>query len=293
MFAPGYIQPQDQGRLGIPDATPAQIAAASRLVDAQIARPHGLLWSPDANGQPAYMTTKTPTRSGKTADDIAPGASVVVSLTYGSFGRGDIGSAVVLDRKNISETCIIVAASGNTITLDAVQFAHPAGSTVEFGLTVDEESAVTYGALIQVAARPVVRILGITGSYRSDGRGYISIADNLMNIGRDGDLWNSFPLDQCDIDDIQGTCWMLPGEVRGGFSRVRVSYIAGWSYDSLPFAIQQATANIVRNAIDTQVEMPGNITMAKAGNAAFERKTATHLDADTIALLAPYRNIRL
>ena len=56
-------------------------------------------------------------------------------------------------------------------------------------------------------------------------------------------------------------------------------------------AIKQATANIVRATIDS--EMGGNVKMLKAGNAAIERFSASMIDADTQALLAPYRNIRL
>ncbi len=272
--------------MGIADATAVQIGHASQLINSYIGKPRGLLWSPDAAGNPAWMTLATPTRSFKLADDVQPGAAITIYTNYGSFGDGDIGSAVVLDRKNIPETCVIAAASGNTITL-STQFAHAAGSTVEFGLTLGEEPAIAYDGLIRLAARPVARILGITGSYRGN-----SIADSLLAIGRDTTLWNPFPLDQCEIDDLQGTCWMLPGTVRGGFSRVRVGYVAGWGYDALPYDIKLATAAIVRNGIDT-ADLPGNIIMARSGNAMLQRASATKLDPDIMAMLAKYRNYRL
>ncbi len=293
----GYLQPADYDAYGITGATDVQVSAASRKVDGYLGRPEGLMWMTDAAGNPSWMAANTPTRSLKLASPIAPGTAVQATIGYATFGQGDIGSAVVLDRADTdaAETCVIAGVAGNILTLDTVLFAHDANATAEFGLTIAEDAMVVYGGMAHTSALPVARLLSVFGSYRSGRRDRRSRwLDELLTIGTVPTLqeWNDFPLSQCDFDSARGVCWFLPGTVRSGFSRARLSYIAGWSYDSLPEAIKLATAAIVQSAIDSS-GTPGNWKVLKDGDGMIERFSAGSFDVDTMSLLAPYRNVRL
>ena len=78
-FTP-YLQTTDYGPYGIPDANLSQVKSACMTVNNYLSRREGLLWSPDANGVPAYMTNLTPSRTLELPNQIAPGSSVVVTL---------------------------------------------------------------------------------------------------------------------------------------------------------------------------------------------------------------------
>ena len=289
-----YILPADYETFGIADATDAQVASASRMVDAQIGRPDGLLWAADANGLPAWMAGKTPSRTYTLTSPLAAGDAVTITLPFGAFGPGSVGSPVVLDRSNdqAAETCIITAATGTKLTLANAQFAHAAGGTLDFGLAITEEVRIAHGGMARTAARPLARVLSITGSYRGVNQPYLDCIDELLTIGSTTSILNPFPVSQCDVDEITGICWLLPGDVRSGFSRVKLSYIAGWSYDTLPEAIKQAVAAIVRGGIDSGMPA-GNWKMIKDGDATIERFSGGLIDAATMGLLSPYRNFRI
>jgi hypothetical protein len=65
-----------------------------------------------------------------------------------------------------------------------------------------------------------------------------------------------------------------------------VTYLAGWTYATLPSAIKQATANIL--LAQQQVPTPA-FSMMKAGDTQFTRASKSLLDADTQAMIAPYK----
>lgn len=68
-------------------------------------------------------------------------------------------------------------------------------------------------------------------------------------------------------------------------------FIAGWpSYALLPYPIKQACANVIKSFEDN-CDMSGNIKYQKAGDAEIERFKDTILDADTKAILGPYRRV--
>ena len=165
------------------------------------------------------MTNKTATRSYVTASAIAVGLNVV-TINGVNFGQGDIGQAVLIDRANEPETCIITAFSGNTITVNA-QFNHAAGVTLEYGMTLSEDLNVRYGNQFNIANRPLVAVLGITGNYRG-GRGFQNPLDALLSIGSGYDSWNPIPLNQVDLDLNTGTALLLPAQYAAG------SRACGW-----------------------------------------------------------------
>ena len=94
-----------------------------------------------------------------------------------------------------------------------------------------------------------------------------------------------------DFNAETGALDLYPGQNRTAGSAARVRYVAGWTYETLPAGIKQATANIVRNGIDAQ--MPTGVKTLKAGDATITRFAPTVIDADTRELLAPYRSYRV
>lgn len=297
MVASAYLQPADYAAYGVADATEAQVAAASRLVDAHLNTTSGLLWSPDAAGNPGWMTGKTATRTYQAAAPTVPGTATQFTVAGAAFGFGDAGQAVVLDRADPdrAETCVIASAIGGTLTLESTAFPHDAEATIEYGLTIAEEVKVGPAGQVRTNARPVARVLSLYGNRRYSGYSLRDASDEelLATNYSQAALWGGFPLGQCDIDGVTGSCRMLPGAISayGEGSRVRVSYVAGWNYANLPAAIKQAVASSVLAGLETG--MGGNIKMLKAGDATIERFRAGALDSDSLALLAPYRNVRL
>jgi hypothetical protein len=63
--------------------------------------------------------------------------------------------------------------------------------------------------------------------------------------------------------------------------------VAGFPASGLPASIKQACATLVMAS--AAVPQMGAMKMYKAGDTALERFAATLIDADTAALLAPYR----
>lgn len=297
MVASAYLQPADYSAYGLAEATDAQVAAASRLVDAYLNTTSGLLWSPDAAGNPGWMTGKTATRSYTLAAATIPGVSTQAAVTGGVFGPGNVGQAVVIDRANPNraETCVVGAVSGGTLTLESTAYPHDAGATVEFGLLAEEGLPVGQGGMLRIGARPVARLVSIYGNRRYGGLNLRDAPDEVLletNYNQAA-LWGGFPIGQCDVDGFTGCVWMLPGSITpyGVGSRVRVQYVAGWNYANLPAAIKQAVASSVLAGLETG--MGGNIKLLKAGDATIERFRAGALDSDSLAMLAPYRNVRL
>ncbi|MCE9565841.1 MAG: hypothetical protein K8U57_27770 [Planctomycetes bacterium] len=297
MAAP-YIQPVEYSAYGVTDASSAQIEAAGRVVNTFLSRPEGLLWSPDANGAPAYMTNLRPTLSLTAPAQINPGTNVAVTIPGHSFGAPNIGDVVVLDRSNpnITEACVIIAASGNTLTLSAVQFTHPA-ATMDFGLTLLEELPVpAHRSTVRLSRSPLARLLSGFGRYATGRRSQQFAGPDLNNllasVGAFGGppTWTPFPIDQTDINFGTGEVWIPAGLMLAYFSDVRLRYVAGWPQSGLPSDIKQAVANIVRSAIDSPF-FGGNVKSMKAGDGTIERFSASSIDKDTQSLLLPYKSL--
>jgi hypothetical protein len=194
-----YIRAIDWADYGIVDATYDQVEAASRLADAYMGRPEGVLWLPDATGQPGWMAALTPTKRFFLTGDITPGSSVQLSFPGVKFGPSDVGQVVILSRtdKAAAEPCVITAASSGSITLDGVQFGHPQGASVEFGLTLlSEVGAPGLWKTIRLGRTPVARLLaGFGRCGRLAPRSY----DPLAWIAATTD-WTQFDVSACDIN---------------------------------------------------------------------------------------------
>lgn len=299
MGACPYLQPADYAAFGIPDAQPWQVDQASRRIDAHLGRPEGLLWSADANGQPAWMTGLTPSRSFPLPAALTPGSNVQITVPFGRFTAQTVGEVVVLDRTNplSAEACVVTAAAGNTLTLATVQFPHNAQAAMEFGLTVLFPSRIRgYGRrAVRLPRQPLVQILSGVGRYGYDPRATdrgVSVADAVVG-GIAVQPWTAFDLSNCAIDYDSGTLALLPGTPQGGFNEVTLRYVAGWQYATLPEAVKRAAANLVRTAAGS-ADLPANARLVKAGDATIERfGTGGTFDADTLALLQPYASVRI
>jgi hypothetical protein len=292
-----YVQSGEYAAYGISDGTAAQINSATSIINAYIKRPEGLIWSPDANGMPAWMTALNPTMNYQVAGGIASGSNVVVTIPNAQFGFQTIGEVVILDRSNsgLAEACVIVGTSGHTITLQSVQFNHGANVTVEFGLTIMDEKALPPKRPITRTSRtPVAKLIGGCGRYgyarRGDQAAGMEFIPTLLPIvqGFGGPpLWVPFDVTDIDINMNTGEMWVPSGLLLAYYTDVRLRYVAGWSLANLPSDVKQACANIVRGMIDAPI--PGNIKIMKAGDAMLQRFGPESMDDDTKALLEPYR----
>lgn len=296
-----YLDPAEYAAYGIPDATDAQVASAGRSIDAALGRPEGLLWMPDATGEPGWMGGMTPTRGYALPSAIAPGSLIAITFPYARFGAESIGEVVILDRGDPgkAEACVVAAASGNTITLQAARFAHDIGATIEFGLTIRQEAR----GPIRIDRSPVARIFSAQGrhSYRREldrlGPGCDDIEALLVtNYGQNGvSGWNALDTTAWDLDASTGSI-RAP---LGGYDTVRLQYVAGWSRANIPAGIKQAVATIVTNAAALGAEgISGNIKLLKSGDATIERFAgvgggSSLLDGSIMSLIAPYRIYRL
>jgi hypothetical protein len=295
-FVP-YLAPDEYDAFGLPDASAAQVESACRVVNTFLARPEGLIWAPDANGVPAYMSNMLPSRSLNLPVPVGPGQIISISFPGQVFGPQHIGEAVILDRdvQGKTEACVVTAASGSTLTLGSVQFAHAAQAKVDFGLTIYQESPVPpKRATVRLARPPVVRIISGFGRYavgrRSQQFAGLDINTNLlgMTVAFGGPpAWVQFSANDADVNTQTGEVWIPPGLLLAHFSDVRIRYVAGWPKESIPGDIKFAVAGIVRAAIDSP--FGGNIKLMKAGDATIERFSASTIDKDTQALLQPYK----
>ena len=194
-----------------------------------------------------------------------------------------------------TEASIVTEACGNTLTFQAVQFAHAASAKMDFGMTILQELPVpSKRTTVRVSQSPLVRLMSGFGRYgygrRSDQFAGPSINTNLLAyVAAFGGppMWTQFPVEETDINTTTGEVWIPPGLLLAYFTDVRLRYVAGWSQANLPPDIKQAVANIVRAAIDSP--LAGNIKMMKTGDTTVERFAASAIDADTKALLQPYK----
>ena len=282
-----YIAPAEQAAFGIPSATPAQLSLASRLFDAHIGRPEGLLWSPDFAGAPAYMTNATPTLSFANIA-IPAGQNIAVTLP-GMFGFQNVGDVVTLDKNTptLTETCIIAAASGNTITLSNVQLAH--AGIVDFGLTIAEEVK----GRVRLSRWPVASVISASGRYGFDeemrriSSGFDDFEALLVtNYGQNSvSGWSPLDLSRWDINGVTGSI-RFPGY---GCENVRVRYIAG--YQAAPDIVKQCVANIVKALPDANT--PNGVKTFKEGDAMYTLFDNSLIDPDTRAMAQPFKTLRI
>lgn len=292
-----YLQSGEYATYGIPSSTTAaQVTQASSLIDGYLSRSEGLIWVPDANGNPCYMSAMTPIITMTSTGSIAPGQNVNVTVT-GGIQTIQSGLVAILDRANpeLTEACIVNSITGNVIQLTNVQFSHAPNCLLEFGMVIFEEKQMPTGRPLSVVSKtPVQIVLAGQGRYGYPRRGnsgvYAVNEYNLMAaITKFGGppIWEIFNQTLISIDPNTGELWAPAGILLAYYTEIRWSYIAGYQYASLPSQIKQACANLVNAA--NNMPMNGSIKMQRAGDTAIERFGATYFDQDTKAMLDPFR----
>jgi hypothetical protein len=270
---------------------------ASAAVDAYLKRPEGLVYVADANGNPCGMAASTPTFTYKLQSAIAPGANVVATVAPANIRPDMVGDVIVFDWGNAQsvEACVIMSTTGNNqITLQTVQFAHAAQATGDLGrLITEDRNAPSKRSIIRICKWPIVSINSLLGRYaygrRSDQVGGLYQEMNLLaSVQTFGGppQWVPITVAQCSWSDATGEVWVPAGMLLAYYSDVRARYVAG--YQTVPDPIARAAAQIA-NAIAANSNMPGQIKMIAAGDNRIERFVASSIDADTKALLDPFK----
>lgn len=302
-----YISSDDYTDYGLSSATTAnQVATASNLINAYLGRPEGLIWTADANGQPCYMQDAVAAMTYTASAAIAAGDDVVVTLPY-SAPQALIGQPVVIDKDSdtLREVVSVTQASGKTITLDSVAFDHASGVDLSTGLIIRERKSFGYArAMAFLKRRPIVRVVSV--SVRTDPRdrrgarltdanrryrtpyaidGYGAISEVL---GVEEPNYLNFISDSGYRYDPETGEMALYASSRS--IETRVSYIAGWTEDTLPEVIPQATALMV-SSLQSAADLPGNATSYTAGGTQVVRTVTRSLTSDIIYELNAYRVI--
>lgn len=296
------IGDSDKALYGIPNATDNQIIAASIIIDGYLKRPEGLVWVPDAKGNPCYMKGLTSPLKLTTTQAISPGQNVNVNVTGPvltiSTGSSQCGLVAIIDRENDDrrEAVIVNAINTNntTITLTNVQFAHDVGSVLEFYLVIYEERQMPKARPItNVSRTPALIMLAAQGRYGFSRRGnayYQTYEYNLLSAASQfggPPIWEMIDQTLIGVDPTTGMVWSPSGIFLAYFTEIRFSYIAGWTYESLPSAVKMACASIVK--ADTSIPMNGAIRSYRAGDTAIDRFSATYLTDDVKLMLEPFR----
>jgi hypothetical protein len=295
-----YLQGSDPTTYGVPTATPAQITQASAIIDGYLQRPEGLIFAFDAVGNPCYMVNMQPTFTYLATAPFNAGQNVNVTVNNSTFpislGSSQCGLVAILDRANTNKTeaCIVNAINGQVLTLTNVQFNHSVDCTLEFGMVIFEECQMPAGRpLTNVKKTPVQMVLAGQGRYGYPRRGNAFFEINEYNllaaITKFGGppIWEIFNQTLVGVDPTTGQLWAPAGILLAYYTEIRFSYIAGYTYSSLPSNIKQACANII-SSITSIAPISGTIQTFRAGDTAITRFGATNIDNDTKMLLQPY-----
>lgn len=299
-----YLQPADYVTFGAANATATQVTQASAQIDAYLQRSAGLIWAPDGAGAPCYMTGLAGEQSFTLSQALAPGSQVVATLTGATAGLR-VGSVLIADMGTpaITEALVVSAASGQGVTFMNVQFAHDAGALLQNGCTVVEQRTMPENRPLTILAQaPIAAIISGVGRYGymrrgQDTVGAIDTYNLLAVMSKFGGppAWEMWTPQSNSFDPQSGTVWVPAGVLLAYYTEVRIHYVAGWTYATLPAAVKQACANVVNNIVAT-AGMPATMASLRAGDTSMQRfspqRTGLNsliLDDDTKALLAPFR----
>lgn len=299
-----YLAGDDLAAYGVPDATPAQIQSASDVIDSYLKRPEGLVWTPDFQGNPAYMAALSPSLIFTATAGFGPGAAVVAHVT-GPLASSDlVGEVLILDRADPSKVeAVTIQAfdrAAGTITLVNVATAHSTGALLEAGLVMLEERALpAKRSVTRLSKNPAVRLLSGMGRYAYGRRsaqvaGMFPDASLISTLNAIGGVptWQPFsvdPVNGASVSPATGEVWIPAGMYLAYFSDVRIRYVAGFSAAGLPGRVKQACANVVSQLIEFP-EISGNFKKIQAGGTVIERWRDTVLDSDSRALLSAFES---
>lgn len=294
-----YIAQNEYIDYGVQTTTPQAVTQASTLVDSYLRRREGLQYMTDAAGLPAYMAGLTPTISFAIAGGVAAGSNVVVPIPSGGLGlAGFIGEAVILDRlvKASCEACVIAAVTKTTIMLAGVINSHPSNTTIELGLTINEQQMLPANrSIARVGSWPLVRLISGLGSYRygrriDQGAGQYVDQNLLQMIAPFGGPppWIPFDVTNADLNPMTGEIFIPSGIYLANYSDVRLYYVAGYTQANIPPIIKNATAKAIQANLNTS-DLVGGVKKAQAGGTVIERFANTVLSDDERAQLDLFR----
>jgi hypothetical protein len=296
-----YLQSGDFSTFGVPASTTAgQVTQASVLIDAYLKRTEGLVWMPDATGNPAYMAALTPRLSLTATAEISPGKNVVVAVT-GGIDAIAIGDALVLDRANTGMTEVVVVGEMTrfpaTVTLVRVDNEHASGAMLDQGLAIKQHLFMPKDRPVKTLAyTPVVRLLSGQGRYaygrRGDSSRYMVDEFNLLaSLTAFGGppAWEFFPLISTGIDPETGQVWVPAGVMLAYYSEVNLWYVAGYAQANLPDQIKMACAQVINaTAAFPEIASTG-IKSLRAGDTQIQMFASSILSDDSKRYLDPFR----
>lgn len=291
-----YLQQGEYKAFGVNGCDPPDIAEASLYIDGWLRRPEGLIWSPDAGGNPAYMSALTPSYTLTTSAALTVGQNKTVPVS-GPLLNVQPGDALILDRANtnVTEAVVVMAKTGNVLTLGNVAYAHSSGALLEAGLGIIERKYTPKNRpIIQLKRAPVQRILSGKGRYAYSRRGDAPAGNtddfNLLAVYSQfggPPAWEVFNTTTTEVDPRTGECWIPAGIMLDYYSEVEVTYVAGFSAATLPDQIKQVCAMLVRTlANDDDL---GPVKSYRAGDTAIEKFADSNISGDMALLLKPYR----
>jgi hypothetical protein len=271
-----YLDTTDLERLGVGDATLDQIGTASRTIDSFIDRPEGLIWIPGADGMPAYMAGLTPRLTLHLGAGIAAGSNITVPVANASMVMP--GEVLVIDRgvTGKTETLIVadISATSSTLTFQTVAMSHASGAVLDAGLVLEETGTPNRMGVVRLPARPVARVISAAAA---SPRG--SATFYQANASGPNQAQIVAPFASLLFDDMRAL----------DRREVTIRYLAGFTLATLPEAVRQAAAAILKAVLDSP-EMLGNVKVLTAGGTKIERWSPSVIDADTRRLLGPFMN---
>jgi hypothetical protein len=246
------------------------------------------------------MQALNPALSLASAGAIGPGQNVSMVVT-GPLLNLQIGDVLILDRMNssLTEACMVNAISGNlpgplTAGLQSVIFAHGAACTMEYGLVITEQRIMPKDRpLTRLSRVPAVNVLGGTGRYgygrRGDAGNYNVDDFNLLAaLSKFGGppAWEIWQPANCGIDVETGQLWVPAGIMLAYYSEVKVRYVSGFTYATLPSEVKMACALVIQAM--TMNPIYGNVKSLKTGETLIENFSATNLSEDVKRMLRPW-----
>lgn len=296
-----YLEADEYADFGLPSTvTEAVVRQASTLIDQYLARPGGLVWSPDATGAPAYqeaLPTSLTLAAG--SGGITPGLNIVVPYSGPALDNNSVGEVVIVDKLNEAaiEACVIIAVgnSPNTVTLGTVLFSHVAGTTMELGNVLNEQKELPKDRPItRLSDFPVMQLQSGVGRYGYGRRseqimGYFQDFNLLAVVSNFGGppLWIPWTVTDASVNRLTGELWVPAGILLAYYTEVKVWYVAGFQRSALPYNVKLACATIATTLKETG--LGPNIKQRGQRDGVGSQKFENNIiDANTRDMLAPY-----
>lgn len=291
-----YLRGDDLAYYGQQNADLASIMRASALIDGFLTRPEGMIYQNDAFGIPCSMESLSPSYTLYLTSALSPGTDVSATFS-GPVNAAQPGDVLVFENDTPSnrEACVVKEISGQTIKFISVKASHAIDEDCAAGLVLDQKKYMPDNRpLTRLAKTPLANVFGGVGRYgygrRGDAANYnleqFNILAALTKFGGPP-VWEPFAQLNLGFDVQTGQVWVPAGILLSYYSEVRLFYVSGFTYETLPSAIKLACSTIM-TALANRPGL-GNIKSYKAGDTAITNFAATALDDDTRAQLTQFK----